>query len=229
MKIADNIVIIHRTGGDFKIADVYLLVSHIRKYWDKLPLPNIYCFSDTTDKEINVVGLTILPLPNSEWTGWWSKMNLFSNELKKYRPFLYLDIDTAVLKSLTDLIPPDEAKSKFVTLRDFYRPNHLASGLMWVPDAAIIDDIYVEWGKAPSKYIKKFRGDQNFIESVIKQSDVYWQDISAPEFITTFKPGGKWRMSLPDKSAVVCFHGKPRIPVAAKSVEWVKSYTSYEI
>jgi len=26
MKIADNIVIIHRSGGDFKIADVYLSV-----------------------------------------------------------------------------------------------------------------------------------------------------------------------------------------------------------
>ena len=62
----------------------------------------------------------------------------------------------------------------------------------------------------------------------------YWQDICQPDYITTFKPlngkrRGEWRTKFPVQSAVVCFHGKPRIPEAALTVEWVKEYISYEI
>ena len=223
-----NIVLIHRTGGDFKIADAYLLVSHIHKYWGAAMKPNIYCYSDSVDKEISVVGLTIRPLPNKEWKGWWSKMNLFSPELKDLRPFLYLDLDTAVLKSIKSLFPPEEQKDKFVTLSDFYRSTKLASGVMWIPDTAAITDLYSKWMIDTNRHIKRFKGDQNFIASVTK-ADVYWQDICQPEYITTFKPKGIWRTKLPAQSAVVCFHGVPRISEAAKTVEWVKSYTSYAI
>ncbi len=223
-----NIVLVHRTGGDFKIADAYLLTSHILKYWDDEVKPNIYCYTDSVKKPINVVGLKILPLPNKEWKGWWAKMNLFAPELKDVRPFLYLDLDTAVLKSLRDLIPPEEHQTKFVALRDFYQPTKLASGLMWVPNTEVINTIYAEWSKNPIASIRKFRGDQNFIASVVS-ADVFWQDISKPDFITTFKPNKKWRVNLPEQSAVVCFHGTPRIPEAAKTVQWVKSYLSYEI
>lgn len=227
-----NIILIHRTGGDFKIGDAYLLVSHINKYWeDEKVRPKIYCFSDAVEREVSVVGLTILSMPHPEWAGWWSKMNLFSDELKPLRPFLYLDLDTAVLKSIKPLFPPKEAENKFVTLRDFYRPNNLASGLMWIPDTPLMDKIFTEWiwFKRSGSRIARMRGDQNFIESVVKKPDLFWQDISTPDFITTFKPNGVWRTEFPDKSAVVCFHGKPRIPAAANSVEWVKSYVSYEI
>ena len=219
-----NIALIHRTGGDFKIADAYLLVSHIRKYWGSSDVPSIYCYSDSVDKELKVVGLTIRPLPIPTWKGWWAKMNLFAPELKELRPFLYLDLDTAVLKSLKSLIPPEEQKDKFVGLRDFYRPNNFASGMMWIPDTKVMDDVYLKWLKNK----KRFRGDQNFIASVTK-ADIYWQDICQPDYITTFKPKGKWRTELPAQSAVVCFHGEPRIPKAAQTVDWVKRYVSYEI
>ena len=223
-----NIILIHKTGGDFRISDAYLLVSHIHRYWGEGMKPNIYCYSDSVNKEIDVVGLTIRPLPNPEWTGWWSKMNMFSPELKDLRPFLYIDLDTAILKSLKSLIPPDEQKDKFVTLKDFYRPTHLASGLMWVPDTPKIDNLHSKWIDNTARHMRRFRGDQNFIEAHT-EADIYWQDISQPEYITTFKPKGVWRTTFPDKSAVVCFHGVPRIPVAANNVDWVKSYTSYEI
>ena len=219
-----NIVLIHRTGGDFRMADAYLLVSHIRKYWGSSDLPNIYCYSDSVTREVSVIGLIIRPLPITEWKGWWSKMNLFSPELKDLRPFLYLDLDTAVLKSIKSLIPPEKEKDNFVALRDFYKPSNLASGMMWIPDTKVMDNIYTQWLKNK----KRFRGDQNFIASVTK-ADIYWQDICQPDYITTFKPKGKWRTELPTQSAVVCFHGKPRIGDAANTIEWVKAYTSYEI
>jgi len=228
MENAVNIVLIHRTGGDFKMADAYLLASHILKYWKTYPFPNIYCYTNSVSKELKTVGLTIRPLPNKDWKGWWSKMNLFSPELKDLRPFLYLDLDTVILKSVKTLIPPKEEKDKFVTLRDFYRPNNLASAVMWIPDTKIMDNIYSRWVVNSIIHSRKFRGDQDFIASITK-ADIYWQDICQPEYVTTFKPNGKWRTELPKQSAVVCFHGKPRIGEAAKSVEWVKSYVSYEI
>ena len=106
---------------------------------------DIYCFTDTVKKEVNVVGLTLLPLPNFEWKGWWAKMNLFSPELKELRPFLYMDLDTAVLKSIRALFPPEKAEGNFVALRDFYRPNKMASGLMWIPDTPLMDKVYSEY------------------------------------------------------------------------------------
>ena len=175
-------------------------------------------------------------MPNDEWPGWWAKMNLFSPELKQLRPFLYLDLDTVVLQSLKDLVPPKDKQDKFVMLRDFYRPTQMASGLMWVPDTVLIDEVYKQWIKRPKTNIKKYKGDQNFISSVVKGKgpDLFWQDISKPNYITTFKPFNakkrpEWRTEFPANSAVVCFHGKPRIPEAANTVDWVKDYVSYAI
>jgi len=225
-----NIVIIHKSGGDFKLTDVYLLVSHINKYWNKeITKPDIYCYSDMVKYEISVVGLTIRPLPNPQWVGWWSKLNLFSPELAELRPFLYLDIDTVVLKSIDTLFPPVDKNEVFITLRDFYRPTALASGVMFVPFTNAMDNIYKEWMKGPAVHIRRFTGDQNFIQSVVTNPDLFWQDISTPDYITTFKPKKIWRTELPINSAVVCFHGKPRIPEAAKTVKWVESYVTYEI
>lgn len=227
-----NIVLIHRTGGDFRMTDVYLLASHIHKYWTNKDKPNIYCYSDSVAKEISVVGLTIRPLPNKEWAGWWAKMNLYHPDLREVRPFLYIDLDTAILKSLVDLVPPEDKKDNLVTLRDFYRPHKLASGLMWIPSVKEendkVDLVYSNWIKSPSQHIKKYRGDQDFVRAVV-QADLFWQDISKPDFITTFKPNNKWRTEFPSESAVVCFHGYPRIPQAASTVNWVKQYVSYEI
>lgn len=227
-----NIVIVYRSGGDFKFSDVYLLVAHINKYWKDANRPHIYCYADTVEEETHVVGLTIRPLPNKTWKGWWSKMNLFHPDLKQLRPFLYLDIDTAVISSLTRLVP--KLKNNFITLRDFYKPNHLASGVMWIPNTAYMDKIYAIWNKSPEVHIKKFRGDQNFIESVTK-ADKYWQEIfSNSDAVTTFKPLNKnkrpeWRVDHPVNSTVVCFHGKPRIPKAAETVDWVHKYINYAI
>lgn len=220
-----NIVLILRSGGDFRIGDVYLLASHINKYWNNKIKPKIYCYTDNVEKETEVVGLTIRPLPNKQWVGWWSKMNLFSEQLNHLRPFLYMDLDTAIINNITAIVPPKDMQSNFITLRDFYNPKRLASGLMWIPDTKLMDEVYKQW--LINK--KRFSGDQNFIESVVKFPDLYWQDIFQGEYITTFKPNKVWRTEQPMTSAIVCFHGEPRIPKAALTVEWVKKYVNHVI
>lgn len=227
-----NILLILRSGDDFKLQDVYLLASHINKYWQSHNRPKIYCFTDLVNKKLEVVGLTLLPFPSGNWQGWWSKMNLFSPEIKNLRPFLYFDLDTAILGDVKKLVPIDSDQNKFITLQDFYRPNRLASGVMWVPNTAYMDKIYANWIKDPVAIMKKFRGDQDFIESVVK-ADLFYQSVLKENTVVSYKPriNGRieHRIKFPVNSTVVCFHGKPRIGEAASSVEWVKAYVNYEI
>ena len=176
-------------------------------------------------KEFKLANVTLLPLPDKSWTGWWSKLNLFSPELEKYRPFLYLDLDTAVLKDYLHLLPKEGWEDCFITLRDFYRPSKLASGVMWIPsNNKKVDFIWNRWGRDPEKNMQRYRGDQEFIGDMLT-SDLYWQDL--PNFfnsISSFKPKGKQLIKLSGEECIVCFHGKPRIPEAAKNVYWVEQY-----
>lgn len=224
-----NIVLVLKSGGDFKMSDVYLLAAHINRYWaNKNNKPNIYCFTDLVSSERNVVGLTILPLPHPTWNGWWSKLNLFSPDLQPLRPFLYMDLDTAIVGNIDSIVPPNDKKSAFITLRDFYQPAHLASGVMWIPDTQKMNKVYYEWIANQDLVLKRFRGDQNYIET-ITSADFYWQDVFGPDFIVSFKPNKQWRTELIPQNSIVCFHGEPRIPKAALSVEWVKDYVGYVI
>lgn len=222
-----NIVLVLRSGGDFKLSDVYLLATHIHKYWSSKLRPNIICFTDTIQEPHSVVGLTFKPLPVSKWTGWWSKINLFSPSLQELRPFLYLDLDTAVIGNLQNLVPQKGLVDKFIMLEDFYRKNKAASGVMWVPNNDKVNVIWNTWLFNWKTAIKEYRGDQNYVEAICPPDEL-WQKLIG-EVVTSFKPNRKWRTELPVKSTVVCFHGSPRIPEAAKTVEWVNDYIKYAI
>ncbi len=222
-----NIVFILRTGGDFKLSDAFLLATHINKYWLGTIKPNIVCFTDKVLEESRLVGITLKPLPNKVWKGWWSKMNLFHPALRSLRPFLFMDLDTAVLGDLSKLIPPEEIADKFITLEDFYRKGKIGSALMWVPNSDKVNAIWDEWNAKPAVHITRYRGDQNFLENV-STADGFWQQMIFDK-VTSFKPNKKWLTVLPSEAKIVCFHGKPRIADAAEKVEWVSKYVNYAI
>jgi hypothetical protein len=205
---------------------VSLLVTHLINKWEgKSPL-NIICLNDKFSEVTDLVGVKMIPFPNRNWKGWWSKMNLFSPQLSKYRPFLYMDLDTAVIGDVSKLIPNSEVlQNSFITLEDFYRPRHLASGVMWIPNGRKIDLIWKKWNE---KRTKKYRGDQDFIGAV-SSADTFWQRLTTS--IVSFKPLPRpirWRTERPSESVLCCFHGDPRIPKAAETVKWVKKYKRYE-
>lgn len=229
MENRTNIVLILKSGGDFAFSDVSLLISHINKYWEEGAVrPDVYCYTDLVSEEQSLVGVTLRPLPEPSYKGWWSKLNLFHPALKELRPFLYLDLDTAILGDLKALLPNENEANQFIALRDFYRPSQFASGFMWIPNTAYMDKVFIEWNKNVEKHIIKYRGDQDFIVSVTFANS-YWQDRVPADLVTTFKPNRKWRVEMPFNSSVVCFHGTPRIGEAAKKVEWVNQYISYVI
>lgn len=225
MRPETTIVCVLKTGGDFHFEDVLLLSSNLQKQWKGEGYLRTICLWDQTEKQIEFTTCTILPFPHPEWKGWWSKLNLFSPEMEKYRPFLFLDLDTAIVGDLTEVLPREEDRDKFILLRDLYRPKRLATGMMWIPAGSEkVQKVWDYWiANNPLTLAARYRGDNNIIENSAVP-DLYFQDYTSA--ISSFKPDKKWLVKVPEGIKIVCFHGKPRIFEAAKSVEWVKKYVN---
>lgn len=218
-----NIVTILKTGGDFSLSDVDLLTRNLKGRW---PVVCVYCITDAVGvPRMSDEGCSLIPMGDgNRHPGWWAKMNMFSPTYKPLRPFLYLDLDTAVVDTLEGIVPSAK-HPRFIMLRDFYKPQKPASGMMWVPSVSKkLTLLWETWEKRKALIMRKYRGDQDFIASVCKP-DEYWQDIT--DKISSFKPvnaNKQWLVDLPNHINVVCFHGKPRIPAAARQVDWVERY-----
>lgn len=227
-----TVVLCYRSGGDFTFQDVELLSYHLRKnHQGKL---RILVLTDKVDSVVTLTSCTLMPAGNKKWPGWWTKMNMFSPEMEQYRPFLYLDLDTAVVNDLAGILPPTGNEDKFICLGGFFRPdttNGLQSGLMWFPaNSEQISRVWNTWIKNPEGYIRTFQnrgGDQAFLRSVLGHSDIFWQMFTNK--ITSFKisvSGNRILTSLTDELSIVCFHGQPRIPGAGKIYGWVNQYVN---
>jgi len=230
-----TVILTWKTGGDFHFTDVNLLAYHIHKQYRGDDPLIVYCLTDTVKQELKLKYVTLLPAKNPQWNGWWIKMNLFDPEMEKYRPFLYMDLDTAVVNPLVDILPPKGQEDKFICLSSFFTPpraNELQSGMMWfAKNNKQIFAIWNEWIKNPNANIFKFHrngGDQSFFRSVITMCEKDWQSFIHNR-IWSFKINPTntkmdWLKDLPNHLSVVCFHGTPRIPVAAKTIPWVSEY-----
>ena len=181
-----NIVLILKSGGDFAFRDADLLASRISQWYTEEQRPKVYCYTDIVRSQSVFKHITLLPHPNPEWGGWWSKMILFSPELESLRPFLYLDLDSAVVGQMNSVLPcpkPDD----FVMLKDFHAPTRPASGMMWIPaNSKKIALVWKLWCGNPLGIAKQFRGDQDFIRSTTRP-DSFWQDL-AKDKVFSFKP-----------------------------------------
>jgi hypothetical protein len=173
---------------------------------------------DQTDVEFSLtVGVEVIPVRNN-YIGTWSRMQLYSPEMEKYRPFLYIDLDTAVIDSVEYFFDLVTDPTKFITLEDFWQKGQLATGLVWFPaNSEKIKQVWNNWH--PNKMVGK-RMDY-FLKKHIS-ADLYWQSMT--NGIKDFKPRTReLLMSLPNDTKIVCFHGKPRI-FAASRIGWINEY-----
>ena len=221
-----RIVLVLRSGGDYSIKDVELISHHIH---NTTPGADIYCLHDEAPCKY-YIGVedrvtTMLPMPY-RYKGWWSKLNLFSPEMKKYRPFLYMDLDTAVINDVRNIVPTNKDKNEFITIEDFYRPGLGASGIIWVPEHSDkIDKIWENRPKIGSENPKK-RMDY-YVKETIQEPDSFFGGKGIYSFKPTHKQGeAKWLREIPNSANMICFHGKPRIWKAAEQVEWVRNYVN---
>lgn len=234
-----------KTGGEFTLEHVRILADSVARN----AKGRDYTFRLLTDEgrdkhdRLMAAGFKIIkadkaPLAISylrhDLPGWWSKMELFSPEVRKdWGDTLYLDLDTAITGDLTPII--DYCKTDwrdptggtpFTILRDFYRPQDMGSGVMFIP--AEFTRPWDQWTMGgPSLTdlnIRKYGGDQNFLEAAVDGA-LRWQDV-LPGKIASFKPvalPGATRASLPNDCRVLCFHGKPR-PWELPADHWTRKY-----
>jgi hypothetical protein len=228
METKHTIVIVLRSGGDFAFRDVELIARHINGKWQSVNHPRIVCLWDKASEYYDLGNIELVPLKN-DWPKWWSRMILYSPEMEQYRPFLYIDLDTVIIKSLENifnLVYKNYMESKYITLEDFYQKGKLATGLAWIPaNSDKIKNIWKAWQKSgPGSSRMDY-----FLRTITKQ-DIYWQQLT--NTVYNSKPNiGEFLSNVPNNADLICFHGKPRIYPAAEasmSSQWVKDYVNQE-
>lgn len=217
-----TILLVLKNSKDFTFYDVELIVRHIHGKWVSEERPRIICLWDKVSEPVDLGYMELLPLRNS-WPGTWSRMQLYSPEMEQYRPYLYVDLDTAVIDSLEEVFKLVVDPRMFISLEDFWQKGQLATGLAWIPaNSDKITKVWNAWMQNPNA--TSFRMDY-FLRKVIT-ADAYWQQLT--NRIYDFKPKGTRVLPyLPQDALLVCFHGKPRIREVVNSsitIDWVVQY-----
>ena len=86
----------------------------------------------------------------------------------------------------------------------------------------ILIKIWNTWIRNPSLWITKYRGgDQVFIQNVVA-ADMFFQTYTS--LVGSFKPVSSKRplKSKPEKKAIICLHGNPRIHEVVETYGWVQ-------
>jgi len=215
-----TVVLVLKNGRGFGFRDVELIVRHINGTWQSDIPPRIICLWEKASEYYDLGNVELIPLRN-RLGGSWSRMQLYSPEMEQYRPFLYVDLDTAIIQSLENIFDLVKDPSQFITLEDFYQKRQLATGLVWMPAGCDkIRKVWKEWKKRP---IARRRRMDFFLRKIIS-ADAFWQDLT--DTIHDFKPSKQPRLTeVPRKTNLICFHGTPRI-FNAQEVDWVKEYVS---
>jgi len=137
--------------------------------------------------------------------------------MEELRPFLYVDLDTVVVKSLEHLIKLVVDPKQLVVLEDFWQKGHLATGLVWVPAGS--SQVRAVWDK-----FEKPTGPRmdSYLRTVLGDRVSFWQQLTRT--IYDFKPKSRqYLKTLPGDASLVCFHGHPRV-YEAQHIAWVKKY-----
>lgn len=155
-------------------------------------------FSADVDKVIKFV---------HDYPTWWGKVELFNPDNFTTDRVFYLDLDTAIVGNIDELVSYDGA---FAGLRDFYALHSLGSGIMgW--DKHLVSKIYYDFIPRANEIISSYRGgDQVWIDEK-KPSIEYLQDIYHNQIVSFKRHCMVGNLiSVPAKAKIVCFHGNPR-------------------
>lgn len=182
-----NIVTVLKLGGDFD-------ESHVERLQKQIGQP-IFCLTDSM-KEME--GVESIPL-KYDWSGWWSKMEMFSLRID----FLYVDLDTTFLNGV-----PDFDTGETIVLSDMYGGDHINTGLMYIKFEDN-EEIWNAWVKSPREHMKGMGlGDQQFI-------NLFWKDKARwqtkyPGLVVSYKADILKEGFTGDGVGIICFHGEPR-------------------
>lgn len=234
-----NVVLVLRSGGDFRAEHVHRLVGMLkgvgsaergarsktmgRRAQKKtphspLPIPHLHITLLTDLPARKFPGLTVIPLKHP-WTGWWSKMELYRPDVLPGEPFLYLDLDTNV-RDLPDkfFLPSETVVLKPFTIEEWRETGAMQTGLMLLQPADRAT-LWQRWMRDPAGAMARHKtsgrlgGDQGWWHANAVPWRA-WQDVF-PGAVASYKQNvlaARGYDGKLDREAirVLCFHGKPR-------------------
>lgn len=180
-------------------------------------------FTDNTEGLPKNLGWQFVKLPDWGFTSekaWWYKLEIFSKHNSISGNNLYIDLDVVIIG---DIAPFWKFEStKFRICRDFNRAfirnykNCNSSVMAWQDTS--MNNLWIEFAKDIKGITKRHRGDQDFINSQIKDS-IFWPDEWAISWKWEAWRGGKvtstqyrkeeLKTIIPRDTKILVFHGKP--------------------
>lgn len=165
---------------------------------------------------------------------WWYKMFLFSPHMELNGEILYLDLDTIIVGNMNKFF---DYTSNFCICQDFNRKwirNYgMSNSSVFKYNTARDNFIWEKFNQDRAYYIKKFRGDQDFITHYMNKKSQWWPTNWAMSFKWEIFKGGLIRSGtgldsagnfpaddnkyhtpeqpwiLPSDCSIVVYHGKP--------------------
>lgn len=184
-----------RSGGEFRPEHVQRLQQHAGFF---APDTEFVCLSD-----VAIAGVETIPL-ESDWPGWWAKMELFRPDLGG--DMLYLDLDSSIVGDVSDML----SIGKTAIMRDVYRPAGLQSSIMFLAERDR-REVWQAWAMHASEWQGRYRklGDQGFLERLWTGKVALWQDC-LPGHVVSYKVDCAGPEGIPQGARVIAFHGRPR-------------------
>lgn len=187
-----------KSGGEYHPSHVVALKKRFERH---LTIPfRFVCLSDVATPHYDVVPL------KHDWPGWWSKIELFREDLFP-GPVFYADLDTVPVRNMDSIV----LGHRFTVLRNFWvAPTHsrIGSGLMaWSMNLSPLYEAFAANPLVAAEYTtKEAWGDQGFIQQWAWDCP-RWQDVHPGKVVS-------WKMhcqeGIPQEASVICFHGQPR-------------------
>ena len=137
------------------------------------------------------------------WPGWWSKLEAFRPDLEGLRPFLFVDLDSFILKDVSSLIRDEPWICREWWTRGGQTIGKVQSSVMVIPKDT--SEIWETWTLHPLQWMGLW-GDQAFLE---KFKWNFIQD-EYPDYVGSYKLHNKEK----PETRIVTFHGKPKPPDA---------------
>lgn len=187
----------------------------------------------------------ILPVPDvginlsGPRKAWWYKIYMFSKECEFGKFVFYLDLDLVIIKNIDKFLSYEP--KKFCICQDFnrqYMPRyHVSNSSIMKFRPKKYYQLWDEWIKDPAHYVRKFRGDQDYITDYFENKKhssekQWWPKEWAMSWKWELEKGGKKNNGtdrnsyhapdqdfiIPSDCAIVVCHGDPKPADAHKEI-----------
>ena len=206
-------IVVLKTGGVYDDRYATRIVKRLQQYADLGP---IQVLTDN-EKYLTKNPFTSKALMYPDLKGYWAKLELCRPDIDG--DIFYVDLDTDIVGDLATVIQCCYEYDKPIMLRDFYFPERLASGVMWLPES-YRRKVWEKFSEDPNGHMFECStyGDQKFFESVFGSDALAWQDLIGEGTIVSYKkdiadqapPHLNLKAVDASNASIICYHGRPR-------------------